>query len=95
MGMVQISMLVGCAGVAIRCVTQLLLVFWSLRTDEKGRRHAVEILKALRWDGFKQRLPGEAVPSLPPREGPPCKGVAVGSSAGLCVFDLYVAADAG
>jgi hypothetical protein len=54
-GVVQISMLVGCAGVAIRCATQLLVVVWSLRADEKGRQHAVEILKALRWDSIKLR----------------------------------------
>jgi hypothetical protein len=56
-GVVQISMLVGCAGVAIRCVTQLLVVIWSLKADESGRRHAIELLKALRWDSFKRRLP--------------------------------------
>jgi hypothetical protein len=54
-GVVQISVLVGCAGVAIRCATQLLVVIWSLRADENGRRHAVEILKALRRDSFKLR----------------------------------------
>jgi hypothetical protein len=72
MGMVQISMLIGCAGVAIRCVTQLLVVIWSLKADEKGRRHAIEILKTLRWGGFKQRLPSEAVLcAFPRRQGPP------------------------
>jgi hypothetical protein len=54
-GVVQVSMLVCCAGVAIRCVTQLLVVIWSLRADEKGRNHAIEILKALHWDIIKQR----------------------------------------
>jgi hypothetical protein len=47
--------LVGCAGVTIRCVTQLLVVIWSRRADEKGRHHAIELLKALRWDSFKHR----------------------------------------
>jgi cell division protein FtsX len=54
-GVVQISVLVGCAGVAIRMAIQLLVVIWSLRADASGRRHAIELLKALRWDGFKQR----------------------------------------
>src|SRR5579864_3856936 len=63
------GVLVGCAGVAIRCVTQLLVVIWSLRADEKGRRHAIEILKALRWDGFKQRLPRRGGPNQPRPRG--------------------------
>ena len=54
-GVVQISVLVGCAGVAIHYVTQLLVVIWSLRADESGRHHAIELLKALRRDSFKQR----------------------------------------
>lgn len=52
---VQISVLVGCAGVAVHYVTQLLVVIWSLKTDENGRRHAIEILKALRRDSLKRR----------------------------------------
>jgi hypothetical protein len=48
--MVQISVLVGCAGVAIRYVTQLIVVLWSLRADDSGRRYAIELLKTLRRD---------------------------------------------
>lgn len=45
---VQISVLVGCAGVATRYVIQLIVVVWSLRANESGRRYAIELLKALR-----------------------------------------------
>ena len=54
-GMVQISLLVGCAGVAMSYVTQLVVVIWSLTADEKGRHHAIELLKTLRGGGFKRR----------------------------------------
>jgi hypothetical protein len=54
-GVVQISMLVGCAGVAISYVTQLVIVIWALKADESGRHHAIELLKALRRGSFKQR----------------------------------------
>jgi len=49
-GVVQISVLVGCAGVAMRYVTQLIVVLWSLRADDSGRRYAIEVLKTLRRD---------------------------------------------
>jgi aminoglycoside phosphotransferase len=49
-GVVQISVLVGCAGVAMRYVTQLIVVLWSLRADDSGRRYAIELLKTLRRD---------------------------------------------
>jgi hypothetical protein len=50
--LVQISVLVGCAGVAMRYLTQLIVVVWSLRADENGRRHAIRLLKTLlRRDG--------------------------------------------
>jgi hypothetical protein len=52
---VQISVLVSCAGVAIRYATQLLVVIWSLKADESGRRHAIELLKALRRGSLKHR----------------------------------------
>jgi hypothetical protein len=52
---VQISVLVGCAGVAVHYVTQLVVVIWSLRADENGRHHAIEILKAIRRDSLKHR----------------------------------------
>jgi hypothetical protein len=54
-GAVQVSVLVGCAGVAIRYATQLLVVIWSLRADENGRQHAINLLKVLRWDGWKRK----------------------------------------
>lgn len=44
---VQISVLVGCAGVTIRYAIQLIVVIWSLRADEKGRQHAKELLRIL------------------------------------------------
>lgn len=52
---VQISVLVGCAGVATRCIIQLVVVIWSLRADENGRKHAIELLKTLRLYSPKQR----------------------------------------
>jgi aminoglycoside phosphotransferase len=47
-GVVQISVLVGCAGVAARYITQLVVVLWSLRADDKGRQYAIELLTVLR-----------------------------------------------
>jgi hypothetical protein len=47
-GVVYISVLVGCAGVAARYITQLVVVLWSLRADDKGRQHAIELLTILR-----------------------------------------------
>jgi hypothetical protein len=52
---VQISVLVGCAGVTVRYITQLIIVIWSLKADERGRHHAIELLKSLRGDGLKRR----------------------------------------
>jgi hypothetical protein len=46
--LVQISALVGCAGVALRYTIQLIVVIWSLRADENGRRHALRVLRILR-----------------------------------------------
>jgi hypothetical protein len=54
-GLVQISALVGCAGVALRSVIQLIVVIWSLRADEEGRRHALRLLLALRGKRSKHR----------------------------------------
>lgn len=67
------GVLVGCAGVAIRCVTQLLVVIWSLRADEKGRRHAIEILKALRWGRLQAAI-------TPPRRTQPARPRGAGSA---------------
>lgn len=55
--LVQISAIAGCAGVALRYVTQLVIVIWSLRADEEGRQHAVRLLKALRVDLWRRSLP--------------------------------------
>ena len=48
--LVQISALVGCAGVALRYTVQLIVVVWSLRTDEAGRKHALRVLRVLRGE---------------------------------------------
>jgi hypothetical protein len=47
-GIVQISACVGCAGVALRYIIQLLIVLWSFKDDQERRRHAVRLLLALR-----------------------------------------------
>jgi len=47
-GWVQISAFVGCAGVALRYIIQFIVVIWSLRADDDGRRHALRLLLALR-----------------------------------------------
>jgi hypothetical protein len=52
---VQISILVSCAGVATRYVTQLLVVLWSLRANASGRRHAIELLRTLRRGSHERR----------------------------------------
>lgn len=54
-GVVQISVLVGCAVVTMHCVIQLVVVIWSLRANDDGRRHAIELLKALRRDSHNDR----------------------------------------
>jgi len=59
--LIQISAIAGCAGLTVRYVTQLIVVVWSLRADEDGRRHALRLLSALRGERSRQR-------SLP--EGP-------------------------
>jgi hypothetical protein len=59
--LLQISVVMGCAGVALRYVTQLVVVIWSLKADEEGRRYALRLLRTLRGGRPKRR-------SLP--EGP-------------------------
>jgi hypothetical protein len=54
-GMVQISALVGCAGLTVRYAIQLVIVIWSLRADEDGRQHALRLLHALRAKSPDQR----------------------------------------
>jgi hypothetical protein len=56
-GLVQISACVGCAGVALRYVIQLIVVVWSLRADEDGRKHALRLLLALRGERPKRKTP--------------------------------------
>jgi hypothetical protein len=59
--LLQISVVMGCAGVAFRYVTQLVVVIWSLRADEEGRRYALRLLLALRGERPRRRsLPGGA-----------------------------------
>jgi hypothetical protein len=58
-GVVYISVLVGCAGVAARYITQLVVVLWSLRADDKGRQHAIELLTVLRGGHPRRRGPIE------------------------------------
>ena len=53
--MVQISAIAGCAGATSYCVTQFIVVIWSLRTDEAGRRYALRLLQALRRERPKDR----------------------------------------
>jgi hypothetical protein len=67
-GIVQISALVGCAGVALRYVVQLVVVVWSLGADENGRRHALGLLLALRG---KRSQPGPSQVASPPSAGHP------------------------
>ncbi|MGH3878172.1 MAG: hypothetical protein ACRDSK_14170 [Actinophytocola sp.] len=35
------------AALALRNLTELVVIFWSLRADEKGRRHAIRLLEQL------------------------------------------------
>lgn len=55
--LIQISAIAGCAGVALRYATQLVIVIWSLRADEEGRQHAIRLLKVLRVDLRRRSLP--------------------------------------
>jgi hypothetical protein len=44
------GLVVGAAGAAVavlRYVTQLVVVVWSLRADDAGRKHAVAVLRVL------------------------------------------------
>jgi hypothetical protein len=52
--LVQISALVGCAGVTLRYTIQFIVVVWSLRADEAGRRHALRVLQVLRGERPKR-----------------------------------------
>ncbi|MGW3994335.1 hypothetical protein [Amycolatopsis sp. NPDC004772] len=58
---VQFSGVVGAtaaaAVVVLRYVTQLIVVIWSLRADEAGRKHAVALLRLLRGDKESRRRP--------------------------------------
>jgi hypothetical protein len=52
--LVQISALVGCAGVALRYLVQLIVVVWSLKANEAGRKHALRVLRVLRGEQPKR-----------------------------------------
>jgi hypothetical protein len=57
--LVQIGAVAGCVGVALRYATQFVIVVWSLKADEQGRRHALRLLQALRGERPRRRsLPG-------------------------------------
>ena len=45
----QIAEVSGVAGavLALRYLTQLIVVVWSLRADEQGRKHALQLLELL------------------------------------------------
>jgi len=62
-GVVQISVLLGCAGVAARYITQLVVVLWSLHADDKGRQHAIKLLAILRGGPPRSGGPKEDQPS--------------------------------
>nr|WP_042187167.1 hypothetical protein [Kibdelosporangium sp. MJ126-NF4]CEL17859.1 hypothetical protein [Kibdelosporangium sp. MJ126-NF4]CTQ90917.1 hypothetical protein [Kibdelosporangium sp. MJ126-NF4] len=49
----------GVAGAAftLRFVAQLVIVIWSLRADEKGRRHAIRLLELLGGGQGRRRKP--------------------------------------
>jgi hypothetical protein len=53
--LLQISAVAGCIGLALRYATQLVIVICSLRADEEGRRHALQLLLALRGERLKRR----------------------------------------
>jgi hypothetical protein len=55
--LIQISAVVSCAGIALRYVTQLIVVIWSLKADEDGRRHALKLLLVLRGERSRRGLP--------------------------------------
>jgi hypothetical protein len=46
---------VGVAALALRMVVEVVVIVWSLRADEKGRRHAIRILELL--GGGRRRRP--------------------------------------
>jgi hypothetical protein len=58
--LVQLSALVGCAAVALRCIIQLTVVLWSLKADADGRQHALALLLALRGERPKRQPPEKA-----------------------------------
>jgi hypothetical protein len=53
---VQVSGIVGTA-LVVRYVTQLIVIVWSLRADEPGRRHAIRLLELLRGTRRERRRP--------------------------------------
>jgi hypothetical protein len=53
----EVMSLTGLAGaaMAVRYVTQLIIVLWSLRADEAGRKHAIRLLELLRSKRAQRR----------------------------------------
>jgi hypothetical protein len=51
--MVLVGFVVAVA-LALRVVTQLVVIIWSFGADEKGRRHAIRVLELL---GRRERRP--------------------------------------
>ncbi|MFE9751124.1 hypothetical protein ACFYOT_39985 [Saccharothrix saharensis] len=50
----QVGGVVG-AVVALRYLTQLIVVVWSLRADKEGRQHAIRLLELLRGGRLARR----------------------------------------
>lgn len=56
---------------AIRVVTQLLVVIWSLSADERGRRHAVHLLKPFGGAASSSDDPMRRLRAFSQGQGPP------------------------
>lgn len=57
------AVLAGCA-FALREALIVAVVVWSMRTDDKGREHALKLLKVLRVQ--IRRPPADVLPPSPP-----------------------------
>ena len=47
---VLISAVAGVVGVIVRSALQYVVAIWSLKADERGRRHAIKLLEVLQKD---------------------------------------------
>jgi len=59
--LLQAGTLAGLSGATVlvlRAITQLIIVLWSLRTDDTGRKHALALLRLLRAGRTAGRLRG-------------------------------------